>query len=388
MVIEREREIDWDLILVHLCPYVFIIETVLEIMKLDLINSRLETKFGHRVYDSLEDADIYKPEKISNSFTDISFKSKEPKILYSKRNSFVPNIFDKAVIDSRGNYLDTSMRIHPKIVNPNVTFSEPESVPITTSSKLFTPTLDRIKDKIHDSYQFNLANRVASKKLPGATWAVASRDQKIPESNTGPGYYEVYQSQLADTNIRLDVGPSDRGGSTEFVPSVPIKTRRRLEKIEKAQLDAKSSSNISKTIERPKTADTKSILFPHHSNDPAGSFKISDAVRFEALIYKQEPYLKTSGMILPPDFDKIFDKKIKFSMQNQLYAPQKSTSSSGSLTGNVDVDVGSFYSIVNTAKRSPVKYAAAFKYDASLVVLVVVAALVLYYSVVGYADSV
>jgi hypothetical protein len=334
-------------------------------MKLELINSRLETQFGQRVYNSLEDVDIYKPEKILNSFTDISFKSKQPKILYSKRNSFVPNIFDKAVIDSHGNYLDTSMRIHPKVVNPIVKISEPEpeSIPITTSTKLFAPTLDRIKDKIHDSNQFNLANRVASKKLPGATWAVASRDQKIPESNTGPGYYEVYQSQLADNNIRLDVGPSDRGGATEFLPSVPIKTRRRLEKIEKAQLEMKNSTNSSKTIERPKSANSKIIPHPNSRlNDPPGSFKISDAVRFEALIYKQEPYLKTSGMILPPDYDKVFDKTIKFSMQNQLYAPQKKASSSGSLTGNVDVDVGGFYSIVNTAKRSPVKYAAAFKY--------------------------
>lgn len=332
-----------------------------EKIKLDLINSRLDPNFGPRVYDSLEDANINRPEKSTcKSLSQLSFKSKEPKILLPTRNNFVPNIFDKAVIDCHGNYLDTSMRIHKKIKKP-IPLHDAQTVSITPLEKRsFTPTLDRIKDKIHEDNREDLYNRVASKKLPGATWSVASRGEKIIPSNTGPGYYEVYESQLADNNIRLDrVAPGRGDASLEFAPTVPIKTRRRLEKIEKAkaaEMASKSSASSFRNRDKPAMDDSYD---PYSSTtSSSGIIRFSDAPRFDALEYKQEPYVKTSGMILSPDFDKSFDKKITFSMRSDSVKKSKSATS---LTGGVDVDVGHIFSIVNTAKKSPIKYAAAFK---------------------------
>ena len=325
-------------------------------IKLDLINARLDPNFGPRVFDSLEDADIHKSEKIKKSFSQISFKSKEPKILYSKRNSFVPNIFDNAVVDCRGNYLDTSMRVHPKVKKEPITKIESEP---KFSSNLFTPTLDKIKDKIHEDHREDLITRVRSKKLPGASWSIVSRDEKVIPSNTGPGYYEVYESQLSDYNIRFEGASSGRGESAEFAP---IKTRRRLERIEKAreaEMALKSSASSFRNRDEKKEPDEELHRVSVSNPSPSGgTIKFSDAPRFDALEYKQEPYLKTSGFILSPNYDKSFNKKISFTIRDDS---DKKITKSASLTGNVDVDAGYLFSTMHVVKQSRIKYAAAFK---------------------------
>lgn len=336
-------------------------------VKLDLINARLDPNFGPRVYDSLEDANFNHPKDISKSFSQISFKSKEPKILYAKRNAFVPNVFSNAVVDNRGNFLDMADTVHPRVKNKPLKTEDSNDPPITTSTSLYAPTLDRIKDKIHDDNRENLFSRVVKKKLPGATWAVASREERVYPSNTGPGYYEVYKSQLADNIIRLgSSGPTGRGESSDFVRSIPIKTRRRLEKIEKARA---AEMALKSSASRSRLSASASSITEEPSNkrdvlgrdmEGSGVIRFSDAPRFEAPEYKQEPYVKTTGMILSPNFDKSFDKKITFSMRPDS-PPKDQKKSNGALTGNIDVDVGHMFAIASTVKRSPVKYAAAFR---------------------------
>eukprot|EP01035_Chromulina_nebulosa_P025244 gene25244-32940_t len=336
-------------------------------IKLDLINARLDPNFGPRVFDSLEDAEIHKSEKIKNSFSQISFKSKQPKILYSKRNSFVPNIFDNAVVDCHGNYLDTSMRVHPKVKKePIATMETDPKFDVCTSKKLFTPTLDKIKDKIHEDCREDLITRVRGKKLPGASWSIVSREERVIPSNTGPGYYEVYESQLSDYNIRFEGGPSGRGESAEFAPSVPIKTRRRLERIEKAkeaEMALKRSASSSRNRDEKNESGEEFHRAPFTSPSSGGIIKFSDAARFDAPEYKQEPYLKTSGFILSPNFDKSFNKKITFTMRDDS---EKKTKKNESLTGNVDVDAGYLFSTTHVVKQSRIKYAAAFKSKAKV----------------------
>lgn len=331
-------------------------------IKLDLINARLDPNFGPRVFDSLEDADIFKSEPIKKSFSQISFKSKEPKILYPKRNSFVPNIFDNAVVDSHGDYLDVSMRVHPKVKNPIEAAEPVPKLNTSNSAKLFTPTLDRIKDKIHEDHREDLIARVRSKKLPGASWSIVSRGEKVIPSNTGPGYYEVYESQLSDYNIRFNSGACGRGESAEFAPAVPIKTRRRLERIEKAkeaEMALKRSASSMRNREEKKEPGEERAPFSSSSSSTAGGIiKFSDAPRFDAPEYKQEPYLKTSGFILSPNFDKSFNKKITFTIRDDS---EKKPKKNESLTGNVDVDAGRLFSTMHAVKQSRIKYAAAFK---------------------------
>jgi hypothetical protein len=95
-----------------------------------------------------------------------------------------------------------------------------------------------------------------------------------------------------------------------------------------------------------------------------GAVSFNAIRRFDNKFYKQEPYVKTSGLILDGNYDKKFDKKIKFCFDTHdtLDVKRKELLSMFKSEGaDVDVDVDHIFSIAATAARSPIKYSAAFR---------------------------
>lgn len=344
-------------------------------MKLDLLNSRLVPAPSARVYDSLEGCEIRIPGP-KNVLSSISFKSTEPKIK-PPRKSCAPPIFDKANIDHRGNILDVTKELCKVAKNPlnkEGRFSTTGLVTVEAQAKNklradpkdpnnYMPTLDLIKDHILEYDVDTVEQRLNGGKLPGANWSDVSRFPEEPSHYTGNSYYDTErfeQSKYGGKN-KTAVKFNDVPRSEDDKPTTPpIKERLRRKRAEEAQRKLRktfSSSTLnggdsSVFSFSSSLADSNSGASPTKRSVPVITFSEKD--RWNDPLYKQESYTKTSGMKLSGDWHKVFDKKIPFSFNQNSYS-KKSLPKEES-----DVDVVKYYSIVEEAKSSSVRYSAAF----------------------------
>ncbi len=240
---------------------------------------------------------------------------------------------------------------------------------------MFSPILDRMKDRIHDDHSYTVKARLDSKKLPGAHWPSGSKEDSdvfkhgCTDPQVGPGSYEVYGSIPTARNVVLATSKNHFVKGVDDI--IPLKERLRMERQEQTIKECWPSI-VNAEEEREHHKMTKKLdcpLITQKLHLPDIKFAPSrehahHLDRFRALEYRQEGYIKTTGLVLGPDYDKKFDKRIPFAFET--------STSSGNLFAHesagkeVDVDVGKFYSIVEEANRSPVRYSSAFRSKAKV----------------------
>jgi len=367
-------------------------------MKLDLINSRIGVNLGPRIYDSIEGDFIQHAPPSPKAISKAAFKNRQKRLDYEVKKEKVPDRFDISVVDKFGSFIpaDKTKR-----------FKAQQSISKTTTStfqeemKKGPPPKDPFgldafpssiadykKDHIYIVKEDTVQNRLASGRLPGAAWDVVGRKDSPPRYKVGPGDYEVY-----DSNMTMRGRTEQRGGQfkTEACREekidpeyLPLKERQRYQRA-KAHQDAKleratralsplklgggsvvTVGSLQGDVSVDATA-TQSVLLksqsvPSHIGGSLGGYGSKN--RFDDKIYRQESFVKTSGMTLSGDWDKKLNKKIGFSFQPPVHTGKKSIrkpEANRTEGADVDVDVGHLFSIVHSAAKSPVKYSAAFK---------------------------
>lgn len=365
-------------------------------MKLDLINSRSDPPPSIRIYDSLEDVHSLE-RRSSKSLVRMEPVQVEIRAGDSKRIiAFGLDRFSDAIVDNKGEkvsiedrYPEKKRQKHikklpvinfkPKAdVDPQPTLSPSfldndkrhiENFNIETSFRCYA--LDIIKDKVHDHYEETVAQRVASKTLPGA-WSKAERGlmDETEQSDIGPGSYEI-TNVTAPSVPAITISKAERRRKEETSADLlPLEKRLRLERM-KAYDESRSPS-------REKYASYTDESFPLSSSvsfskggPPFGapssstSFSkrdttFSSAPRFSELESQVECYAKTTGLLLGPDYDANFDKRLSFDMsKSQLSSSGRSRSSSP--VHDVQVNVDKYFSVQSEVASSPRKYAACFR---------------------------
>jgi len=372
-------------------------------MKLDLINSRFGVTSGPRIYDSIEGDFIQHAKPGPKAISKAAFKNKQKRLDFEPKKEFVPDRFNVSVVDRCGNYIpaDKTKRFRPKQSLPRTTLSSStdntkDLIPPKDPFLLDTyPSLivDYKKDHIYLVKEDTVQNRLASGRLPGAAWDVCGRKNSPPASKLGPGDYDVYDSDLTNKGrMKLRGGQftTDLAREEDFDPDfLPLKERQRYQRVKTLQeakqertgralsplrlnnesvgsLDHTAGSiGAGSTTDGPALRTSKSM--PHIGGGTLGGYGKKD--RFDDLLYKQESFVKTSGMTLSGDWDKHLVKKIPFSFQPPAHTGKKSLrkpDAHKSEGADVDVDVGHMFSIVHTAAKSPVKYSAAFRSSAKV----------------------
>lgn len=344
-------------------------------MKLDLFNSRatLLPDTGCRIYDSIEGNFIDKPPPKPKDIIKASFKSKAPRIdtkAIDTKFDKIPDRFDQDQLDRYGRSmrpqklqslrsLDTGVKTAVEVK------AETQSAYLKELEEKF-PSLrvDYKKDRIYDVKDETIMRRVSEGQVAGGVFPLQGRKDDPPLYKVGPGDYEVYDSPTVIGGT-FGLQPVDRGFDEVPNPEYfPLKERKRLKRIhaqqEKRKADNKTRFHIECTKDIQKDSSSNVIV-------PSGSGAVTfNAIRrFDNRFYKQEPYVKTSGLILDGNFDKKFDKKIKFSFDTHDTLDEKRRELLSMFKSNeaadVDVDVDHIFSIAATAARSPIKYSASFR---------------------------
>lgn len=365
-------------------------------MKLDLINSRIGVNLGPRIYDSIEGDLIQHPRPSPKTISKAAFKNKQKRLDFEPKKEFVPDRFNASVVDKCGNYIlaDKTKRFKSKQSVPR-----PSGVRMNESTQPKDPFLldafpslivDYKKDHIYIVKEDTVQNRIASGRLPGASWDVCGRKHSPPSSKLGPGDYEVYDSGLTNkgrSTMRGGHFTTELARAEDFDPEfLPLKERQRYHRV-KAHQDAKLERAVRTLSPLRMNSDSVGTL-DHTMGSLGGSGSVAEGPslrtsksmpssagggslggygkkdRFDDLLYKQESFVKTSGMTLSGDWDKHLVKKIPFSFQPPAHTGKKSLRKPHvhkTEGADVDVDVGHMFSIVHTAAKSPVKYSAAFR---------------------------
>lgn len=344
-------------------------------MKLDLFNSRstLLPDTGCRIYDSIEGNFIDKPPPKPKDIIKASFKSKAPRIdtkAIDTKFDKIPDRFDQDQLDRYGRSLRTQKL--QSLSSPDTGAktaielkAEIQSAYLKDLEEKFPSLrLDYKKDRIYDVKYETIERRVSEGQVAGGVFPLQGRKDDPPLYKVGPGDYEVYDSPTVIGGT-FGLQPVNRGFDEIPNPEYfPLNERKRLKRIhaqlEKRKADNKTRFHIECTKDTPKSSSSNNTMVPSGS----GAVSFNAIRRFDNKFYKQEPYVKTSGLILDANYDKKFDKKIKFSFdthdtndvkRKELLSMFKSEGA------DVDVDVDHIFSISATAARSPIKYSAAFR---------------------------
>lgn len=353
-------------------------------MKLDLFNSRatLLPDTGCRIYDSIEGNFIDKPPLKPKDIIKASFKSKAPRIdtkAIDTKFDKIPDRFDQDQLDRYGRSMRTKKLQSLKSLDTTGVKTAVEVKAESQSAyfkdleeKFPSLRLDYKKDQIYDVKYETIKRRVSEGQVAGGVFPLQGRKDDPPLYKVGPGDYEVYDSPTVIGGT-FGLQPVDRGFDEVPNPEYfPLKERKRLKRIhaqqEKRKADNKTRFHIdcTKDIQKDSSSSSSNAMVPSGS----GAVTFNAIRRFDNRFYKQEPYVKTSGLILDGNYDKKFDKKIKFSFDTHDTIDDKRRellSMFKSEGADVDVDVDHIFSIAATAARSPIKYSASFRWVTAVV---------------------
>lgn len=364
------------------------------VKKLNLINERIADPRSNRVFDSLEDAEIIQP-KLSKSI--VNYTSSGVKIYKNERKEFTQDLPARFLLpnvtrdghkvslnpllsgtQSRETSRSPLKKSTTLVSMASIDSLDQESIATTSIIDEFYPvkidilrdnihssTLDRIRDRAYD-YDFDtLKARVQSKALPGAGWGKDERPLNKPLQSTtdakiGPGSYEVYESMSSAKNIVIhdDITPLKE----EKLRFLPLPERnRRLQRKKQEEILYPGRIEVKQTWKHyiPPIDPSSSLK----KKDPIIKFDSSLSDRFEI---HEEKYRKLASVGLDPEYDKQLNKKLPFTFDNstkERFGHQNNLieSTNSNESQNVNIDVSDYYSIVNEANRSPVKYSSVFK---------------------------
>jgi hypothetical protein len=235
-----------------------------------------------------------------------------------------------------------------------------------------TPMLNYIKDRIHEDFSHTIEYNLKKKSIPAPDIA-HSRPTAIALSNPtpqfttpGPGSYRPQDANVAHAPQIL-INPPRVVLDESKGEIVPLKERMRRERQQKS-LD-QLLSQYKRTAEAH-SADNHHRSSPAKMNPPKfflrtaltekrpASFGTASP-RFEGTAYHTESYIKTSGMILGPDYDKKMEERYQLGPKfGQSPARGNEVKKDVFLDGP---DIMRFCSLTAEAERSPIKYSAAFR---------------------------
>lgn len=389
--------------------------------KLDLLNSRIDVPKSSYVYDSVEDAPI-QPSSLSKTYT-VRIGTKTTKSRKLKLNHVkVPDRLEEAKITRKGDFVDVKFRpgtlvnygsalkqVIAECAGDRSVFSGSTTVshkkfagqgtmaisdfkllvrqatspvgPLLGSNsgkeddviKFETPALDFIKDRIHEDFSHTIEYQIKKKALPAPDIAHNRPTAFTTQvsSTPGPGTYQPQeidrphtpQTLLNPPRVTMDESQGD---------IVPLKERLRRSRQQLAMesvmsqcqkkttltsLDAESSGKplkLSSKLNPPK------LLLRSSLNDDQlpVSFGTSSP-RFAGPVYRTESFIKTSGMILGPDFDRKMEEKYR---TGPKFGKGKARVEDSKKDIYLDPpDVMRWLSLTAEAERSPIKYSAAFR---------------------------
>jgi hypothetical protein len=333
--------------------------------KLSLFNTRYEpAKPSQRVYDSSENAKLNSTLKVDSNLATISFRNQDCRIAEWPKGCGT-NTLDFSLVTRNGYYYEVckSASASSLLKFPGL----PEDYAAPTQPRINTPIMNKVLDNIHD-YQFEtISTRLTTNEIKGGRISKLSKpvDQPPTTGKIGPGDYDAESSiawlRQRPSNLKFSTVPR----SFEFCQSCSgQKPRPRLKKRFRT---GNSEQNVTVSTNGHTTTPPNN---PLHVNSISSSIvrdiKFSTMDRWRHPMYKREKYIKTSGIKLSHDFDKILDKKLMFSMADA--APRGDGLNINSTTSgvNVDADCGGKMTIKTAVKLSPIRYSAAFKSTAEM----------------------
>ena len=227
--------------------------------------------------------------------------------------------------------------------------------------RLNTETMNRVMDKYIELP--NIEDFYPWKNLP---WS-ADKTQRFPNNegtSFGPGHYDVTLFEKGkygdaaravkfsdvetgrvscEQDVDLGMLSEKAAASIKFTPS----------KLSADRIKYKTQARAQSVPETPFDFEYDSIIKP-----PTGGVKWSDDSRWAGPMFRQEPYVKTTGMDLGQDYDKALDKRIvsKFKTGPRFVEEESLTANLGPL----NTDIWPKETITTSALNSPVRYSAAF----------------------------
>jgi hypothetical protein len=226
------------------------------------------------------------------------------------------------------------------------------------------PSMNRVLDNLQFVSGETISDRVEMGKVEGASWSVVPRMQSEASatSHIGPGHYNIHGFEgkygpLSSNMLLFSVVDAGRGADdTNYISS----TQRRRERNKLIDME-ENPGKYNKYINIEPSDDivgAKSTL-----NTIGGNFTKMN--RWKDPIYKEENYVKTSGLKLDLDYDPHLDRKklpMTFTTTPQRGEIPKLLSKNTDYT----VDYGNKESMQKKALTSPVKYSMAFNSKAAV----------------------
>jgi len=360
--------------------------------KLDLLNYRLAPVTPAQVVDSL-DHRRYEPVYLNDGGARIPFMSK-PEAAESDYAAWRRGRIkgggtgDQPLIDERGHYYEVAkrcelgpatVRFSTRVYN-EFDYMENDTARIYYCQKkrIDTPAMNRVMDNTHEVVMTEtISGRVDKGMIAGGSWTTTQRLSSTPVSPVGPGHYNVFAFeakygpgssnllQFLSAASGRDVDESnrrptkaDRIKSRKFLATAGgIGSRSPTPSPERNGRALTCSSNSFDSL-----AARSAPLTTHPETSTAGQdrgFGAGD--RWRSPLYRREPYVKTSGAKLAPDFDVALRERErvppKFPTMPQRYEPKVDKA----VDVEIEVDWGPKASIATAARDSPVKYSMAFR---------------------------
>jgi len=320
--------------------------------KIDLFNSRLTLQSGiskDRVYDSLEHCynapstvlatnRMHMPENKCN-IKEIALPKPKPnvcRIITSSRT--ITDLTEPVPKTSRALVFRNSSSL-PYDLHFNKTAFLLKNHKPRVNSAIVNRVLDRVHDTPQDTLSWCLNNgEVAGGYLPTA---VLPRDKPlVTTTEKGPGEYDVDRWYLCERGqlstpllTKFTTAPRDDGAAYPYPTDAPPPNKY-----------------FSDCSFKPRTFD----------DHPAPVFGRSRVNRFKDA-YKHETHVTTTGLLLPPDYDrKDAWEKPDIPVTIKLKEPQRPATSSEYPTTFINPDSGTKLSISKSSELSPIRYAVAF----------------------------
>lgn len=312
--------------------------------KIDLLNVRYDPAVRPQyTVDSTEDK-ILPCTLLNSNLSQIPFRSADIRIA-DHPSGCGKNDLDYTIVDRNGEFYEFSRSFGKK---NTVQYRSDLTEDVKPRPRINTPTMNRVLDSIHDYEGETVAKRLELKLVKGGVMSTLGREVDIQSAtkDIGPGAYDVDRFERSKSCGLLKFSSLPR----EFdlgVGSIPNKRRYR---------------SFGSESESPELLNVEQSVDGQLQDNQVRTIKFSTAPRWKHPIYKQESYVKTTGLILSPDWDKKMDKKIPFSLKNSGFRSDIFNTTSA-FTGSVDItpDCGPKATLHTSMLSSPIRYAAPFK---------------------------
>jgi hypothetical protein len=372
-----------------------------------LFNTRFEpAKPSSFVNDSSEDAKIVSTIAVDSNRAQISFRNRDVRIAEWPKGCGT-NTLDFSLVDKNGYYYEVKRRT---IGRNFQRFSRlPEDYASPPQQRINTSIMNKVLDHIHDYDVDSIQKRVADDSIRGCHISRIPKPVDPPPTTglLGPGEYAVEGSLRAlnqqGSILKFSTIPRSFELCQDCYDQEPkLKASRSKYRHEAAPAEASTTPVGTTSSSNQHHADRGRSSSPHHrSGSPSGrrtgspsksngrahddeaahllrsnhslsssivrDIKFSTMNRWRHPIYKQEKYIKTSGIKLDQDYDKVLDTRIMFNMSDASSRGDGLDGVNGTTSSvDVDADCGSKITIKTAVKLSPIRYSAAFKSKAAM----------------------